>query len=94
MREVVYNACYGGFGMSDLAEEMLAKRKGKTSFEYTELGDILRHDEDLVWLVRELGEGVNDSCSNLRIAQVEGLYRISEYDGYESVVEQDEQIWY
>lgn len=33
MGKVVYNACYGGFGLSEQATKMLAEKKGLTLYE-------------------------------------------------------------
>jgi len=48
-------------------------------------GDISRHDPVLVQVVEELGDKANDGCANLAIKEVDGPYRITEYDGYETV---------
>jgi hypothetical protein len=98
MRKVVYNSCFGGFGLSDAAIESYLKKKNKdytkergevysVDGEYFWDDEIERHDPDLVAVVEEMGEAANDSFSKLSIAQVSGLYRIEEYDGMESVIE-------
>lgn len=55
---------------------------------------IPRHDKDLVAVVEELGEEVNGSCAKLRIEEISTpMYRITDYDGYESVETPDNIGW-
>lgn len=83
MIKVVYNSCYGGFGLSDKALDLYNKKSGKT-LSYS--GEITsRHDPHLVEVVEELGEEANACYANLKIEEVDGLYRIHEYDGSEDV---------
>jgi hypothetical protein len=100
MTKVVYNACYGGFGLSieamdrmvELGYEGLELNPGynpnsKSMYSYKYYGDynIPRHDPILVQVVEELGEKANGNCADLQIEEVYGPYRIDEYDGNESV---------
>lgn len=129
MTKVVYNACYGGFGLSKEAiqrywdikgqqvwiedvlwgftvwlvppEERLEQKSGEKftamsrdeRVAYNEAysaqswyyGDVVRHDPALVQVVEELKDKANGMCANLAIKEVDGPYRIEEYDGYESV---------
>lgn len=139
-RKVVYNNCYGGFGLSNEALVLYYKYKypekllhlyqsklgsdkvsitleeaksdpffpvdfldkdfgSKVSdadledsyYEHVvkpEPWDIERHDPVLVRVVEELGsEKASGMCSSLAIADIgESLYRIEEYDGFESVI--------
>ena len=83
MNKVVYNACYGGFGLSEKARKLLNELKGEEVDYY----DLLRHDKDLVAVVEELGSEANGDYSDLKIATINSdRYRISEYDGWESIV--------
>jgi hypothetical protein len=136
MTKIVYNACYGGFGLSHKAIMRYAEIKGITLYhdnkseffnhyylcppeEYERLRaedaanpfgpesyarsnamyfsprDIQRTDPALVQVVEELGNKVNDRYSKLRIEEVPAgtLYRIDEYDGYETVNTQDNYDW-
>lgn len=143
-RKVVYNSCYGGFGLSIEALVLYYKYKHpeKTLYFYqSKLGsdkvsitleeaksdpllivdvldkdfgskvsdtdldnyyehvvkpepwDIERHDPVLVRVVEELGsEKASGICSSLAIADIgESLYRIEEYDGFESVITPETQ---
>lgn len=140
MKKIVYNACYGGFGLSKEAvqryfeiknqqvwiehdkkfrsldmftvwltppEERLAENKDFYSMSMDEriahnkayseqtwyYGSISRHDPVLVQVVEELGEKANGRYANLQIAEVDGPYRIDEYDGFESVETPNTYDW-
>lgn len=106
MRKVVYNNCYGGFSLSDKAQELFLEKKGIPytkienkwgSYYQTEEDsydrDIERHDPILVEVVETLGEEANGPCSKLRITEVRFAYRIDEYDGMETVMEPGEYDW-
>lgn len=103
MTKIVYNACYGGFSLSDEAIRMYLDLKG---YKYTEekdrwgtnfdvegmegfyhRNDIDRADPVLAQVVETLGDKANGSCAKLRIEDLPKgtLYRITEYDGYESI---------
>ena len=111
MTKIVYNACYGGFGLSDEAIEMYLTLKG---FKFTKTPDrwgsnfsvegwenfyyrrdIERDDPVLVQVVEALGKKANDDCAKLEIEDLPKgtLYRITEYDGYESVETQYNVDW-
>lgn len=85
MTKIVYNACYGGFSLSDQAIEMYLDLKG---IEYTKVkeawgsnyriaGDeyfhsryIDRADPTLVHVVETLGEKANGKFAELRIEDI------------------------
>lgn len=111
MVKIVYNACYGGFGLSDEAVEMYLNLK---NFEYTKVKDrwgsryvvkgfnnfydrhdIPRDDPVLVQVVEALGEKANDGCAKLEIEDLPKgtLYRITEYDGYETIETKEDTDW-
>ena len=52
-----------------------------------------RHDPVLVQVVEELGDKANGICAKLRIDEVDGSYRIDEYDGNESVMTSGDYNW-
>jgi hypothetical protein len=94
MTKIVYNACYGGFGLSDEAMMRYCEIKGipeETIYD----DDIERTDPVLVQVVEELGDKANGDCAELRIAELSAgtLYRIDEYDGFEKVYTQDDYAW-
>jgi hypothetical protein len=139
MTKVVYNACYGGFGLSKEAcqrywdikgqqvwieqnpefisldmfnvwlvppEERLEEREwssmtmderiaynkaySKQTWYYR---DVCRHDPALVQVVEELGKKAGGNYAELAIDEVDGPYRIDEYDGFESVESPDSYDW-
>lgn len=91
MTKIVYNACFGGFGLSDEALERYRELGGKCLSRY----DIERDDPLLVQVVEELGDQANTRFSDLRIADLPAgtKYRIDEYDGSESVMTIDDYEW-
>lgn len=82
--KVVYNADWGGFGLSDEAFDLYYRRTDRSPLDAF---DIERHDPVLVAIVEKLGEKANTTCSDLRIVEFpdEYDYYISDYDGLESV---------
>jgi len=91
--KVVYNACFGGFGLSDAAKERYAELTGADVSNYHRW-DFTRHDPALVQVVEELGDAASGFCGNLQIAEIEGsVYRIDEYDGAETVETPDSVEW-
>ena len=135
MTKIVYNACYGGFSLSNEAIMRYAEIKGITLYTQQQYGfthyylcppeeydrinaeeqakpvspdrfkrsnslyfsdlDFERDDPILVQVVEELGDKANGMCAKLRIAEVPAgtLYRIDEYDGFESVETKDTYEW-
>lgn len=90
--KVVYNACFGGFGLSDEGKERYAELSGGSADFHD--WDLSRHDPVLVQVVEELGDAASGFCGNLQIAEIEGsVYRIDEYDGNESVETPDSVDW-
>ena len=102
MTKIVYNACFGGYGLSEAAVMRYAEIKG-INISLSEaiaawsfsVYDIERTDPALVQVVEELGEAANGRSAALRIVEVPAgtLYRIDEYDGVESVMTQDDYEW-
>ena len=96
MIKVVYNACYGGFGLSEKAVVMINKIKSKDNKSYDWDCPTNRADLDLISVITKLGfEESSAKLAKLKIREIPGcLYRIDEYDGYESVeCPEDEQGW-
>ena len=90
--KVVYNACYGGFGLSSEAVARLKELGSTINSAYLPWA-FPRHDLLLVQVVEELGDKANTWASKLLIANVSGPYRIEEYDGLETVYEPDDYDW-
>ena len=102
MNKVVYNRCYGGFGLSRAATQALAdmgveeaawyieecKRSGLMTFSYG-ARSLPRHDPRLVKVVEDLGrQVVSADCAELDVYEIDSrLYRIEERDGMEEVIE-------
>lgn len=93
MTKILYNACFGGFGLSQAALAEYTRLTGK--YAKNAYGNIDRSDPDLVAVVESMGEAANGLCANLRIRElpVGTRYRIDEYDGLERVMTIDEHDW-
>ena len=96
--KVVINTCFGGFGLSDEAEEMYRAAKNIADPEGLYYWDIARDDADLVRIVEQLGEKANTTCSQLKVVEVPMWvqskgWHIHEYDGSEHVSE-NHQTWH
>lgn len=92
MTKIVYNNCFGGFGLSKKAIERYFELN---SGEYFYPHDLERDDPILVQVVEELGSEANGKFSELAIRELPAgtRYRIDEYHGNESVITDDEQGW-
>jgi len=98
MTKIVYNTCYGGFGLSKAAIARYWEIRGEPKPEHWAVWDereLNRGDPILVQVVEELGKDANDGFSKLAIRELEPgtQYRIDEYDGYESVMTIDDYEW-
>ena len=102
--KVVINTCFGGFGLSDKAWDLLIERTGKSldelKDEYIYLGckkDGARSCPHLIAVVEELGEAASaEDYAELEVVELEdkhGRYQIDEYDGRESVYTPDQMHW-
>ena len=59
-----------------------------------ELESLPRHDKDLVAVVEELGDKANGYCAELEVVEINSnLYRITEYDGAESIETPEYTDW-
>jgi hypothetical protein len=84
MAKVVYNSCYGGFGLSKKAHLLYCEKKGLDPENY-DSDRIARHDPILVEVVEELGLEANGICAKLKIDEDDGWYKIIYHDGLERV---------
>lgn len=109
MAKVVYNACFGGFGLSRKAAERLAQLglegmeqeiEGASSMSKL-LGDsynipegVPRHHPLLVQVVEEFGPEASGVFADLQIENIRGKkYIINEYNGSESVQTPSDIEW-
>lgn len=85
--EVVINACYGGFGLSEKALNEFRQRKNNPNLSQYRR-DFPRHDPILVDIVKNDPEA-SGKCSKLEIVEIDSdfidIYAIDEYDGYEGI---------
>jgi hypothetical protein len=88
MTKIVINRCYGGFGLSEKAQQYLG-----VDDHYAFKDD--RSNPKLVECVEELGEEANGDFADLAIVEIpdDVIWEVSEYDGYEHVAEQH-RTWY
>lgn len=89
---VIYNNCYGGFGMSSFALNEYNKRlveRDPNAELLKEYYSPRRDDPILIDLCREFGQQVNDKCSKLTLKSFPIKYKKflkwDEYDGREDV---------
>lgn len=98
--KVVYNSCFGGFGLSRKALDRLIElgsEEAKLTLDEcdkycTHYGSydprMFRHDLKLVQVVEELGKEANGKYASLKIYKLEGdRYRIKDFDGKEEVID-------
>jgi len=85
--EILYNGCYGGWGMSEKAEELYKSLKGDDDINIYSLS--IRTDPVLINLCKEMGKDFNCKYGNVKIIKIpkryENHYFIHEYDGKETV---------
>lgn len=84
--KIVINTCYGGFGLTQVAEARYRTESGNTDIsQYS----IPRNDPILVNIVEELGEDSWGSFAELKIVDIpdDVEWEIEEYDGTEWVAE-------
>jgi hypothetical protein len=83
--EVLYNGCYGGWGLSDKAKELYILRKVKDPIYYLRR----RSDPTLIQIYNELGADFDSKYSKTVTEKIpkkyENYYYITEYDGLETV---------
>ena len=95
--KVAYNACYGGFGLSKAASEYLNTNWDANinpDYGYIDEGVIPRHHKGLIEVIELLGEKANGFCAKLKVATISTpMYRVDEYDGYESIETPDSYNW-
>jgi hypothetical protein len=87
MQQIVINACYGGFGLSDTAQLKYLELAGVNIPQYH--WDIDRDNPHLVQVVKQLGKSANTPYSTLKVVEIpdDVDWTIHEYDGREWVAE-------
>jgi len=104
MQKIVINRCFGGFGLSGIAQKRYFELEHKPAGEYDKQydcwsewqpWDVHRDDYNLVRVVEELGEASWGYGSELKVVEVpEGVdWYIHYYDGVEQVHE-THRSWY
>lgn len=84
--KVVVNKCYGGFGLSTKAREMLHAEDITKVWELEETEN--RNNPELINVVETLGDEVNTRSSELVVVEIPETatdWEINEYDGFETV---------
>jgi hypothetical protein len=97
--KIVINSCFGGFGLSEKAENELEKIGKLDLVDEVRWGDDViksRTDKDLVSIVEKLGQEANGNHADLKVIEIpddviDNVY-IHEYDGVESIFE-NHRIW-
>ena len=96
MIQVVINSCFGGFSLSEAAQDRLRDLGMGEDDGLTEYGawGVSRSDPRLVQVVEEMGEAADGGSARLRITEVpaDAKWHIAEYDGREHVAE-DHRTW-
>jgi hypothetical protein len=95
MTKIVFNAAYGGFGLSKEAIARYWEIRGETKPDDWYVYEVNRADPILAQVVEELGAAANGDFARLAIRELAPgtQYRIDEYDGYESVMTIDDYEW-
>ena len=88
--EVLYNKCYGGWGISEKAMELYKLRIGNNNpITPLDVDELCRGDPILIQIYNELGNEFNGCYARIQIKKIpkkyENYYYIHEYDGLESV---------
>ena len=90
MTKVVVNRCFGGFGLSRKAVEILQERlDDDTINNYSFRADEYRTNPELVRVVEELGDRANGFYAKLEVVEIpdDVTWFIDEYDGTETIRE-------
>lgn len=89
--KIVINNCYGGFGISNEAQDIISSLKG--GIEVNKY-DIPRNDEDLIHVVEDLGKNSWGAHAELKVVNIpdDVEWIIQEYDGLEWVAEKH-RVW-
>lgn len=89
MKKIIFNNCFGGFGLSDQVAQMYNEKMGTKFKSGVDMDYKVRRDDlVLIEIVEALKSKANGACAELAIAEVpDGAYwYIDEYDGAETVL--------
>ena len=81
--KIVINKCFGGFGLSEKAKEILSIDNSFDEYQ------IDRNDPKLIEVVETLGDEANGNYARLRVVNIPDDstdWEIDEYDGAEKVL--------
>ena len=94
MVKIVYNACYGGFSLSEKAIARYIELSGVSAEDFYDR-DVARNDPILAQVVEELGREADGDCAKLEIYEIAAgtKYYLDEYDGMEHIIEFDDFLW-
>lgn len=94
MVKIIYNACYGGFGLSEKAIARYIELSGVSAEDFYHR-DVARNDPILAQVVEELGREADGDCAKLMIYEITAgtKYYLDEYDGMEHIIEFDDFLW-
>ena len=98
MQEIVINRCWGGYSLSQEAEEWLSKQDELWPSYVNLIGSSkawrARSDKHLVQCVKELGEEASGTHAWLEIVEIpdDVEWQIIDYDGWEHVAEKH-RVW-
>ena len=98
MKKIVINTCYGGFSLSDEAEQLMLKKADYTLYydiKESRVRNIARSHPLLVDVVEELGSKAWGDNAELKVVEIpeDVEWEIIEYDGREHIAEQHRK-WY
>ena len=93
MVRIVYNACYGGFGLKHKAEDRYWEIKGQPKPEHWYDYQLNREDPIILQIIDE--KGIDFVHPDLAIAELPRgtKYFIHEYDGLEEIWTDDNMYW-
>jgi hypothetical protein len=91
MVDILYNACFGGWTLSEKAIGLYNARMKEIDATFKPMSqlDFCRHDPILVNIYYELGKEFDGSCSETQVetipAKYKNYYSITDFDGNETV---------
>ncbi len=86
--KIVINVCYGGYGLSEKAKQLLALHGVEKPYH------LERNDDILVNVVEQLGDEASDNLAKLKIVEIPNDvdWEITDYDGFERI-EEVHRVW-